>query len=246
MTGKKIVSIAVAAMSLGLVSAAAAAQGGPGAHYVFRGRLLATPSSNATSVSISVEGGNRLALRQMLGQSVDQSFAVGTGTEFLKWSHGVPTVVHSNDLAAGDWITVNVRAPRTASLSEVEGKAAGVVADRGPNPTPASKPLFLFRGKLAAPAGTSSVTLDVKGGNRHGLRLLIGQSTQQSFAFGAETIFLRWQGKVPTVISASDLKVGDQVTVRVRAAKGSSLAQVEATSAVHVGEHEPAVTKVTS
>jgi len=42
------------------------------------------------------------------------------------------------------------------------------------------------------------------------------------------------------------LQVGDQVTVRVRAAKGSSLAQVEATSAVHVGEHEPAVTKVTS
>jgi hypothetical protein len=32
--------------------------------------------------------------------------------------------------------------------------------------------------------------------------------------------------------------------VRVRAAKGSTLAQVEATPAAHVGEHEPAATKV--
>ena len=26
--------------------------------------------------------------------------AVGTGTEFLRWSHGLPTVVRSNDLRA--------------------------------------------------------------------------------------------------------------------------------------------------
>ena len=246
MSGKRHLSIAVAILSLGLASAAAAAQGGPGAQYAFRGHLLATPSPDATSISISVEGGNRLALRKMLGQTVNQSFAVGSGTEFLKWSNGVPTVVHSNDLAAGDWVVVHVRAPRTASLSEVEGKAAAIVADRGSNPSTASKPLFLFRGKLAAPAGASSVTLDVQGGNRHALRLLLGRSTQQSFAYGAETIFLRWQGKVPTVITAADLRVGDRVTVRVRAAKGSSLPQVEATPAAHVGEHEPATTRVTS
>jgi len=51
---------------------------------------------------------------------------------------------------------------------------------------------------------------------------------------------------VPTVISASDLKAGDRVTVRIRAAARSTLEQVESSAAVHVGEHEPASTTVTS
>jgi hypothetical protein len=76
--------------------------------------------------------------------------------------------------------------------------------------------------------------------------LLLGQSASQTFTTGPETIFLLWQGKVPTVIAASQLKVGDKVVVRIRAAARSTLAQVEATAAVHVGEHEPAATAVTS
>src|SRR5262249_62273420 len=104
--------------------------GGFGTKYVFRGHLLATPPANATSISLEVEGGNHIALRKMLGSSVDQTFAVGTGTEFLKWSHGVPTVVHANDLTAGDWGVVNVRAPGWASLSQIESRPAGIVSDR--------------------------------------------------------------------------------------------------------------------
>jgi hypothetical protein len=147
--------------------------------------------------------------------------------------------VHANDLAAGDWVVVNVRAPARASLSEVESQPAGVVSDRVTKPGPPAQPLFLFRGKLAAAAGTSTVTLDLRGGNRHALRLLLGSQRQQSFTFGPETIFLLWQGKVPTVISPSQLKVGDRITVRIRAPKGSTLAQVESTPAVHIGDHEP-------
>lgn len=247
MTSKRMLRVAVAAASLALL-AAGAAQGGGGsrAHYIFRGHLLATPPANATSVAVSVEGGNRIALRAMLGQSVDQNFAVGTGTEFLKWSHGIPTVVHADDLAAGDWVVVHVRAPRRASLTEIESRPAGIVGDRGPTPNPPSKPLYLFRGKLATAAGTNTVTLDVRGGNRLALRLLIGQSRQQSFAYGAETIFLLWQGKVPTVISSAQLTVGDRVTVRIRAPRHSTLEQVESTVAAHVGEHEPPSTAITS
>src|SRR6478735_8208042 len=119
MISKKVFSVA-AALALVLSAAGAAQGGGTTARFVFRGHLLATPPANATSLSVQVEGGNRLALRAMLGAGVDQSFAVGSGTEFLRWSHGVPTVVHANDLAAGDWVTVNVRAPRGSSLSQVE------------------------------------------------------------------------------------------------------------------------------
>src|SRR5215216_1708915 len=107
MNGKRILVLALAVASL-VLPAAGAAQGGPArTHFVFRGHLLATPAANATSISVEVEGGNRLALKKMLGASVDQTFTVGTGTEFLKWSNGVPTVVHSNDLAAGDWVIVH-------------------------------------------------------------------------------------------------------------------------------------------
>ena len=245
MTGKKTLRVVLAALSLALLASAAAQGGGVRAHYIFRGHLLATPPANATSISLTVEGGNRIALKAMLGASVDQNFAVGTGTEFLRWSHGVPTVVHANDLRAGDWAVVNVRAPYGSSLAQVESRPAGIVADRGAKPNPPTYPLFLFRGRVAAPAGTSTLSVDVRGGNRRALRLLLGNTRQQSFTFGPETIFLRWQGKVPTVISPTDLTLGDRITVRIRAPWHSTLAQVESTPAVHVGEHEPPSTTIT-
>jgi hypothetical protein len=245
MKSKRTLGI-LAAMCLSLLAVSAAQGAGAGARYVFRGHLLATPPANATSISISIEGGNRIALQKMLGSSVDQSFTVGTGTEFLKWSHGVPTVVQSNDLTAGDWIVIRLHARWNATLSQVEARPAGIVSDRVTEPTPPTRPLYLFRGKLAAPAGTSTLTLDVRGGNRPALRLLVGQSSQQTFTYGPETIFLLWQGKVPSVISASQLTVGEPVTVRIRAPRGATLGQVEATPARHVGEHEPANTPVTS
>jgi hypothetical protein len=123
--------------------------------------------------------------------------------------------------------------------------AVALVGDHGPNPSPPDQPLYLFRGTIAA-VGSSSLTVDTRGGNARALRLLIGQSASQTFATGPETIFLLWQGKVPTVIAATQLKVGDKVVVRIRAAARSTLAQVEATAAAHVGEHEPAATAVTS
>lgn len=246
MIRKRTLRFVLAAFALALL-VTGAAQGGGGlrAHYIFRGHLLATPPANATSISMTVEGGNRIALKKMLGQSVNQNFAVGTGTEFLKWSHGVPTVVHSNDLTAGDWLVVHVRAPYDATLAQVETSPAGIVADRAVKPNPPSKPLFLFRGRLTAPAGPSTVTLNVRGGNHRALRLLIGQPLQQSFTYGPETIFLLWQGKVPTVISPQQLTVGDRITVRIRAPWRSSLSQVESTPAVHIGEHEPPSTNIT-
>jgi hypothetical protein len=45
---------------------------------------------------------------------------------------------------------------------------------------------------------------------------------------------------VPTVIDAAHLKVGDKIVVRIQADKGSTLAQVEAAAAAHIGDREPA------
>jgi hypothetical protein len=227
-----------------LVVAGTALAGGPkrgvgplGIHYVFLGQLTAVPTDNA--VSISVAGGNRPALRAMLGQSVDQTFATGPSTEFLKWTKGVPSVVQAGDLAIGDYVRVNVRAPRGASLADLEERPSPLVGDHGTQLYRPTQPLYLFRGRLTA-TGDSSVTLDVRGGNARAMRLLLGQSSTQSFSTGDGTIFLLWQGKVPTVISLDQLTIGDRVVVRIRAPKGSTLSQVESAPAVHVGDREPA------
>ena len=154
--------------------------------------------------------------------------------------------MHSNDLTAGDWIVIRLRAPWKATLAQVEVRPASIVSDRVSEPTPPTRPLFLYRGTLAAPVGASSLTLNVRGGNRLALRTMIGQSNQQTFTYGPETIFLLWQGKVPSVIAPSQLTVGERVTIRIRAPRRSTLSQVESTPARHVGEHEPANTSVTS
>jgi hypothetical protein len=222
--------------------AATAALAGPGnghgkIRYSFLGQLTATPSNGG--VSINVEGGNRQALRAMLGAPVTQTFAYGSTTEFLKWSKGIPAVVGPGDLAAGDFVWVHVRAPRNATLAEIEQQAAGIVGDHGTQLFKPSRPLYLFRGTLSS-VGSGTVTVHVTGGNHHALKLLIGSSSDQTFATGENTIFLLWQGKVPTVIDASKLVVGDKIVVRIRADKGASLGQVESTPANHVGDREPA------
>ena len=208
-----------------------------GIPYVFRGQLTATPANG--TVSVAVQGGNRRALRAMLGQPAAQAFVTDGSTEFLKWSGGIPAVVGAGDLAAGDVVRITVRAPAGSALADIEHQPAVLVGDHGTQTSPPTQPLYRFRGTLTA-VGSSSVTLDVRGGNGRALRLLVGQGASETFTTGGETIFLLWQGKVPTAIGLAQLKVGDRVAVRVRADKGSTLAQVEATAAVHVGDREPA------
>jgi hypothetical protein len=228
--------LVTAAAALLATGAASADNGSAKMHYWFLGKLTATPANGL--VSISVEGGSKAALRAMLGQPVTQSFAYGDNTEFLQWHDGIPTVVQAGNLAAGDYVRVNVRAPRGATLAEIEQVQAGIVGDHGTTLFKPTQPLYLFRGKLTA-VGSSSVTVDVAGGDRRALRLLIGQSSTQSFTVGGETIFLVWQGKVPSVIDLAHLTVGDRIVIRIRADRGSSLAEIQAKAATKVAEREP-------
>jgi hypothetical protein len=229
--------LATVAAALSAAAAAFAGNGSGGIQYAFLGQLTATPANGG--VSINVAGGNHAALRAMLGAPVTQTFAYGSNTEFLKWSKGVPAIVHDSDLAAGDYVWVRVHAPRGASLADIEHQQASLVGDHGTQLFKPGRPLYLFRGTLAS-VGSGSVTVDVAGGNRNALRLLLGNPSAQSFAFDDGTIFLLWQGKVPTVIDAQHLVAGDRIVVRIRAPRHSSLAQVESTPANHVGDREPA------
>ena len=228
--------LVVAALACAALAATASAAG-RGRVFQFRGELTAASSS---SVSLQVEGGNHAALRAMLGQSQDQTFATGSSTEFLIWSHGVPTVGNVGDLKTGDWVQLTVRDKAGSSLSDIEGNAAGIVADHATKGNPSPLPLYLYVGQVAGPQANDQIALNVTGGNARALKTMIGQPSAQTFTYGDNTIFLLWQGKVPTVIDASQLKAGDRITIRIRAPRRSTLAQVESTAAVHVGDHEPA------
>ena len=66
---------------------------------------------------------------------------------------------------------------------------------------------------------------------------MLGQSQNQAFAYGRRTVFIRWQGRVPTLISPSQLAVGERVSIRIRARGAASLGEVESTPANHVAAH---------
>jgi hypothetical protein len=239
--GKLIVTLAVAAAALAGLTAAVGASAAAGkGHTLFRysGHLVAAPGAGATQVSVSIETGNKRALRSLIGHSQVQNFSVGSNTEFLRWTNGVPQVVSIGDLQAGDWVTVNVRAAARATLDEIDSTPAGIVGDRGPSPSFANQPLFQFNGTFAGASSAGAIDVHVTGGSRIALRALLGHSADQTFAYGDETIFLLWTGKVPTVISAAQLKEGDRIVVKIRAPRGTTLDQLEHMSAARVAEHE--------
>jgi predicted ribosome-associated RNA-binding protein Tma20 len=220
-----------------LVAATAAFAGDSKARtlYSYMGQLKGTSGS---SLTVAVQNGNRAALHSLLGQSQEQTFSTAEKTVFLKWTRGIPTVVGIGDLAVNDYVTVNVRADRDASLDVIKGTPAATVSDRGPVLNKPNKPLYLFRGTFVSTEG-ANVTIDVQGGNHNALRLLIGQQARQAFLTDGTTVFLHWDKRIPTVIDASKLKAGDRIVVRVRADRGASLAEVEATAAKRVADREP-------
>lgn len=229
--------VAVAVLTVG-ASSTLAARGSNPINFMFNGRLLADAGSS-TSLFVDVKGGNKPALRKLIGQGRTQQFAVDSNTQYIRWTHGVPTVVTESNLVAGDRVSINVRAPREDSLAQIEATAAWRVADRGPEGQFPRRPLWLFIGRLEAPAAAGHFTLSMRDGNHRALKALLGQPLDQTFTYDRHTIFVLWQNGVPQVISPSQMVVGDRISVRIRAPQAYSLAQVEATPANHVGDHQP-------
>ena len=75
---------------IGLGASGSVAAGQANVPFIFRGELIADPPPGSASLLLDVEGGNRRALRLMVGQSSAQSLAVGPNTQYLRWSRGVP------------------------------------------------------------------------------------------------------------------------------------------------------------
>ena len=230
------ITLALAAIAFAVAVTAAAGRG-KGQLFQFRGDVVAASS---TSLQITVEGGNHAALKALIGQSQTETFTLGDKTQINVWSNGVPHTGSVADLKQGDNVTVNVRGAAGASLATLLGTPAATVADRSAAQANGGKPLFLYVGTVAGGQAGGHISLHITSGNWRGLKTMLGQANvDQTFSYDNGTIFLLWQGRVPTVIDPSQLKAGDRITVRVRAARDSTLAQVEATPATHVGDHEP-------
>jgi len=229
-------TLALAALTFAVVVTAAAG-GGKGRLFQFRGDVVAASSN---SVQITVAGGNHAALKALIGQSQTESFTLGGNSKVLVVQNGVPHVGSAADLKAGDNVTVNVRGKAGASLAELLGTPVATVSDRGAAHATGGKPLFLYVGTVAGGQAGGHISLHVTSGNWRALKTMLGQaSVDQTFTYDTGTIFLLWQGRTPTVIDPAQLKAGDRITIRVRAPRASTLAQVEATPAAHVGDHEP-------
>jgi len=235
---RSTIVVAFAAVLATLVAATAALAGDSNGKTLFRyvGQLQ---SKTGSSVTVTVQNGNRPALRSMLSHEQVQTFATDEKTDFLKWSAGIPTKVGIGDLAGGDYVTVNVRADHDASLDTIKGTPAGTVADRGQTLNKPDKPLYIFRGTFVSTDDTGKVTINVNGGNRRALRLMIGQESKQAFPTDKDTVFLHWEHRIPNVINAAGLTAGDRIVIRIRAGGGLKLAEVEAIAAKRVADREP-------
>jgi hypothetical protein len=220
-------------------SATLAARGSGNVLYVFNGRMMADAGSNPT-IAVDVNGGNKPALRKLVGQSDNANFAVDAHTQYIRWTHGVPTVVPESNLLAGDHVSVRILAERRASLAQIEGTPARRVADSGPSGRFPRQSLWLFQGALDRPVGGGHLTLHISDGNLRALRAMLGQPLDQTFSYDRHTVFVMWRGGVPTAVSPGALHTGDRITVRIRAPHWFSLAQVEQVPANHVGDRQPA------
>ena len=220
-------------------SATLAARGSGNVLYVFNGRMMTDAGSNPT-IAVDVNGGNKPALRKLVGQSDNANFAVDAHTQYIRWTHGVPTVVPESNLLAGDRVSVRILAERRASLAQIEGTPARRVADSGPSGRFPRQSLWLFQGALDRPVGGGHLTLHISDGNLRALRAMLGQPLDQTFSYDRHTVFVMWRGGVPTAVSPGALHTGDRITVRIRAPHWFSLAQVEQVPANHVGDRQPA------
>jgi hypothetical protein len=96
--------------------------------------------------------------------------------------------------------------------------------------------LFEFRGTLLS-ASSSSVQMQVRGGNQAGLHAMVGASQSQTFSIGSHTLIRIWIGGVPHVGTAAELKAGDFIELTVRAHRGASLSTIESRTAATVTDH---------
>jgi hypothetical protein len=208
-----VAALAVAVASLSLVGAASAHT--RGIAYEFRGTAVVAPGTGATQIQVQVTGGNRPALKSLLGAAQPTTFAADAKTRWIAVNGNTPVLAASDVVLAGDVVRVVVRAPWHTPLSTLVGTPAVSVTDVTARTRPAGR-LYLFGATATAIDTTAhTITVDVNFGNWRGLYALLGQPVHQTFTYNASTVFLQWRHGVPIGVDPSVVHAGDPLTLRV-------------------------------
>jgi hypothetical protein len=231
-------AVAVAIASLSLAGTASAhARGIP---FEFRGTAVVAPGSGATQIQVQVTGGNRPALKALLGSTQPTTFAADSHTRWIVVSGNTPLLGGSENVIAGDVVRVVIRATRHTSLATLLTYRAASVTDVSARTRPHGR-LFLFGGTTTAiDLNTKKITVHINFGNWRGLFALLGRAQDETFTYDANTVFLKWRHGVPYGVDDSAIQVGDPLTLRVFTAPwNATLDQVLATPLWRVKLGEP-------
>ncbi len=206
-------ALAVAAASLTIVGSAGAHARGTA--YEFRGTAVVAPGTGATQIQVQVTGGNRAALKALLGAAQPTTFTTDAHTRWISVHGNTPVLAASDTVLAGDDVRVLVRAPWHTPLATLVATPAASVTDLSARTRPTGR-LFLFGATAAAIDTTAhTITVDVNYGNWRGLFALLGQPVHQTFTYDANTVFLKWRHGVPIGVDPSVIHAGDPLTLRV-------------------------------
>ena len=120
-------ALAVAIASLALVGTAGAHV--RGVAYEFRGEAVAAPGSGAATIQVQVTGGNRQALKALIGAAQPTTFTTDGGTRWIAVHGNMPLLGASDTVLAGDIVRVVVRAPFHTPLATLVATPAASVTD---------------------------------------------------------------------------------------------------------------------
>jgi hypothetical protein len=241
-----------AAATMSLVGAAPAGAATAKAHAPFAGRLYivsgtiaAAPAASPTSLSVQVSGGNRAALRALIGNESDPlTFAVNARTSYVAWTASTrgnaPSASTADAMKVGDPVHLRIRARAHATLANLVARPVRIVNDFAAAQRVTGRH-FVFEGKAVAIDTTAmTITIDVKHGSYAALNALLGQSATQTFHYDPATLFISWTGRTPHAYLATQIKPGDRITLRTRAGGKTPLATLLAAPLWKVNDREPA------
>jgi hypothetical protein len=210
----RMTAAALAVAIAGLALAGSASAHARGIAYEFRGTAVVAPGTGASQIQVQVTGGNRLALKALLGAAQPTTFTTGR-TRWIAVRGNAPLLGASDTVLAGDLVRVVVRAPRHTPLATLVATPAASVTDLSARTRPAGR-LFLFGATLSSiDTNANTITVDVNFGNWRGLFALLGQPVHQTFTYDANTVFLKWRHGVPIGVVPSIIHAGDRLTLRV-------------------------------
>ena len=205
-------ALAVAIASLALAGTASAHA--RGVAFEFRGAAVTAPGTNAIQIQVQVDGGNRPALKALLGAAQPTTFKTDGGTRWIVVNGNTPVLGASDHVMTGDIVRIAIRAPFHTPLATLLATPAASVTDISARTRPAGR-LFLFGATASAVDLTAhTITVDVNFGNWRGLFALLGQPVHQTFTYDGNTVFLKWRHGVPFGVDPSMIHAGDALTLR--------------------------------